>query len=100
MKCTFIGYSNENKGYRLLSDGKFIVTRDVIFDETKSNSLDETNHLLSHLEKKNTKGKVKLNKSKQAFWFEKDFVSLEDISPSKSSSDSSDNESKKDSFDT
>jgi hypothetical protein len=72
MKCIFIGYSDEKKGYRLLSDGKFIVSRDVIFDETKSNSLDEIIHLLSRLEKKNTKGKGKLNKSNQAFWFEKD----------------------------
>jgi IS30 family transposase len=31
MKCNFIGYSEEKKGYRLLSDGKFIVSRDVIF---------------------------------------------------------------------
>jgi hypothetical protein len=36
MKCTFIGYSDQNKGYRLLSDGKFIVIRDVIFYETES----------------------------------------------------------------
>jgi hypothetical protein len=71
MKCIFIGYTDEKKGYRLLSDGKFIVSRDVIFYETESNSLDVINHLLSHLEKKNTKGKGKFNKSKQAFWFEK-----------------------------
>jgi hypothetical protein len=61
MKCTFIGYSDEKKGYRLLSDGNFIVSRDVSFYETESNSLDEINHLLSRLEKKNTKGKGKLN---------------------------------------
>jgi hypothetical protein len=65
MKCIFIGYSDENKGYRLLSDGKFIVSRDAIFYETESNNLDEINHLLSRLEKKNTKGKGKFNKSKQ-----------------------------------
>jgi hypothetical protein len=65
MKCTFIGYSDEKKGYRLLSDGKFIFSRDAFFDETESNSLDEINHLLSRLEKKNTKGKGKLNKSKK-----------------------------------
>jgi hypothetical protein len=75
MKCIFIGYSDENKQYRLISDGKFIVIRDDIFDETESNNLDEINHFLSRLEKKNTKGKAKLNKSKQEFWFEKDFVS-------------------------
>ena len=34
IKCIFIGYSDQNKGYCLLSDGKFIVSRDVIFDET------------------------------------------------------------------
>ena len=74
MNCTFTGYSDENKGYILLSDGKFIVNRDVIFYEIESNSLDEINHLLSRLEKKITKGKGKSNKSKKAFWFEKDFV--------------------------
>jgi hypothetical protein len=100
MKFIFIGYSEENKGYRLLSDGKFIISRDVIFYETESNSSDEIDHLLSHLDKKNTKGKGKFNKSKQAFWFEKDLVTPEDISLSKSSSASSDNESTKDSSDT
>jgi hypothetical protein len=49
---------------------------------------------------KNTKGKGKLNKSKKKFWFEKDFVSPEDISLSNSYSDSSHNEMTKDSFDT
>jgi hypothetical protein len=100
MKCTFIGYSDEKKGYRLLLGGKFIISRDVIFYETESNNLDEINHLLSRLEKKNIKGKGKFNKSKQAFWFEKDFVTPEDISLSKISSDSSDNEMTKDSSDT
>jgi hypothetical protein len=41
-----------------------------------------------------------LNKSKKTFWFEKDFVSPEDISLSKSFFDSSDNETTKDSSDT
>jgi hypothetical protein len=100
MKCTFIGYSNEKKGCRLLLDGKFIVSGDVIFDETKSNILDEINHLHSRLEKINTKGKGKLNKSKKTFWFENDFVSPKDICLSKISSDSSDNETTKDSSDT
>jgi hypothetical protein len=100
MKCTFIGYSDEKKGYRLLLDGKFIFSRVVIFAEIESNNLDEINHFLCHLEKKNTKGKGKLNKSKKTFWFEKDFVSPEDFSLSKSSSDSYDNESTKDSSDT
>jgi hypothetical protein len=33
MKCILIGYSDEKKGYRLLSSGKFIISRDVVFDE-------------------------------------------------------------------
>eukprot|EP00253_Pinus_taeda_P011197 PITA_11197 len=33
-----IGYSDEKKGYRLLTNGKFIVSRDVIFDETENES--------------------------------------------------------------
>ena len=75
IKCIFIGYFDQKKGYRLLSDGKFIVSRDVIFDETESAISDEINHLLSQLEKKNikTKGKLK-NKPVQSLWFEKDFV--------------------------
>jgi hypothetical protein len=80
MTCTFIQYFDENKGYRFLLDGKFIVNRHVIFYETESNSFDEINHILSRLDKKNTKGKGKLNKSKKTIWFEKDFVSPEDIS--------------------
>jgi hypothetical protein len=39
MKCMMIGYSDEKKGYRLLSNGKFVVSWDVIFDETKVNML-------------------------------------------------------------
>jgi hypothetical protein len=100
MKCIFIGYSDEKKGYRLLSDGKIIICRDANFDETESKNFDEINHLLSCLEKKNIKGKSNLNKSKQTFWFEKDFVSSEDISSLKSSFDSFDNETSKDSSNT
>ena len=100
MKCIFIGYFDEKKGYRLLSDGKFIVIRDVIFDENESKIFDDINNLLSPLEKKKTKGKGKLNKSKKTFWFEKDFVSLEYIFLSKIYFDSSDNETTKDSSDT
>ena len=47
-----IGYSNEKKGYRLPSNGKFIVSRDVIFDETESLSVEEVEKQLSHLEEK------------------------------------------------
>eukprot|EP00253_Pinus_taeda_P002251 PITA_02251 len=35
LKRTMIGYSNEKKGCHLLTNGKFIVSRDVIFDETE-----------------------------------------------------------------
>jgi hypothetical protein len=31
MKCIFIGYSDEKKGYMVLLDGKFIIIRDVFF---------------------------------------------------------------------
>ena len=41
MKCTFIGYSDENKRYWFLSDGKFIVSRDVIFDESERKTYGE-----------------------------------------------------------
>jgi hypothetical protein len=34
MKCMLLGYSNENKGYRLLSNGKFIISQYVVFYET------------------------------------------------------------------
>jgi len=37
--------------------GKFIISRDVIFDETESQNADEIDNLPSHLEKKLTKGK-------------------------------------------
>ena len=38
LKCTIIGYSDEKKGYQILSNEKFIVSRDVIFDENESKS--------------------------------------------------------------
>ena len=47
-----IGYSDEKKGYRLLLDGNFIVSRDVIFYETESLSVEEIEKQLSHLEEK------------------------------------------------
>ena len=60
VKCMLIGYSNEKKGYRLLSDGKFIVSRDVIFDETESLSVEEVEKQLSHLEEKVTKEQLRM----------------------------------------
>eukprot|EP00253_Pinus_taeda_P033069 PITA_33069 len=52
LKCTTIRYSNEKKGYRLLTNGKFIVSRDVTFDETESKSAEEIEILLQKLETK------------------------------------------------
>ena len=60
VKCMLIGYSDEKKGYRLLSDGKFIVSRDVIFDETESLSVEEVEKQLSHLEEKVTKEQIRM----------------------------------------
>ena len=52
IKWIFIDYSDQKKGYHFIFDGKFIVSRDVIFDETKSANSDEINHPLSRLENK------------------------------------------------
>ena len=68
-----IGYSDEKKGYRLLSDGKFIVSSDVIFDKTKSLSVEEVEKQLSHLEEKVTKEQIRmqhLNKTRNEQWFD------------------------------
>jgi len=58
MKCMLLGYSNEKKGYRLISNGKFIISRDVVFHETESQTTEEIDHLLNHLENKVTQGKT------------------------------------------
>jgi hypothetical protein len=70
-----IGYSDEKKGYRLLSNGKFIVSRDVIFDETESKSAEEIESLLQKLE---TKGNQRQRKPNSHNWYELDFPSSED----------------------
>eukprot|EP00253_Pinus_taeda_P036422 PITA_36422 len=94
LKCTMIGYSNEKKGYRLLTNGKFIVSRDVIFDETESKSAEEIENLLHKLESKGSKRNDK-NQSQPTSpnWYELDFPSSEDESststPSTRSSSSS-----------
>jgi hypothetical protein len=76
------------KGYWLLSYGKFIFNRDVIFYKTKSKFFDEIIHLLSCLEKKNTKGKGNLKKKpRKPYWFEKYFFFSEASSPSSGSYD-------------
>jgi len=70
MKCILVGYSNENKGYRLLFNGKFIICQDVVFDETKCQTNGEIDNLLSHLEKKIAQEKT-IHQRKQN-WIEKD----------------------------
>ena len=47
-----IGYSNEKKRYQLFTNGKFIVSRDVIFDENESKSAEEVVSLVQKLETK------------------------------------------------
>jgi hypothetical protein len=47
------------KGYHLLSNGKFIVSRDVIFDETERKSVAEIEILLERLDKQVDKEKIR-----------------------------------------
>jgi hypothetical protein len=78
-----IGYSDEKKGYRLLSNGKFIVSRDVIFDENESKSADEIESLLQKLEAKENQRKGKVQSSPNSLnWYELDFPSSKDVSSS------------------
>jgi hypothetical protein len=78
-----IGYSDEKKGCRILSNGKFIVSRDVIFDETESKSTDEIESLLQKLEAKGNQSKGKVQSSPNSLnWYELDFPSSEDVSSS------------------
>ena len=85
-----IGYSDEKKGYRLLTNGKFIVSRDVIFDETESKSAEEIDDLLHKLETKGSKrnGKMK-SQPTSPNWYELDFPSSKDESSSPSTSTTS-----------
>lgn len=76
-----IGYSDEKKGYRLLTNGKFIVSRDVIFDETESKSAEEIANLLHKLESKGSKRNDKKHSQPTSpNWYELDFPSSEDES--------------------
>ena len=82
-----IGYSDEKKGYRLLTNGKFIVSRDVIFDETESKSAEEIEILLHKLETKGSKRKGNMQSQPTSpNWYELDFPSSEDESSSPSTS--------------
>ena len=76
LKCTMIGYSDEKKGYQILSNGKFIVSRDVIFDETESKSAEEIESLLQKLETKGNQRKGKMQSQPNSHkWYELDFPS-------------------------
>jgi hypothetical protein len=78
VKCILLGYSDEKKGYHLLSDGKFIVSRDVIFDETERKSVAEIEILLEILDKQVDKEKIRMhNQPSQQRWFEIDLTSSE-----------------------
>jgi hypothetical protein len=74
-----IGYYDEKKGYRLLSNGKFIVRRDAFFNETESKSAEEIESILQKLETKGNqrKGKMKSQPNSQN-WYELHFPSSED----------------------
>jgi len=52
-----IGYSDQKKGCHILTNGKFIVRKDVIFYETKSKSAKEIESLLQKLETKGNQRK-------------------------------------------
>ena len=82
-----IGYSDEKKGYRLLVNGKFIVSRDVIFDENESKSVEEVESILQKLETKSDKrnGNLQIQPNSQN-WYELEFPSSENDSSSLSSS--------------
>jgi hypothetical protein len=79
LKCKMIGYSDEKKGYQLLSNGKFIVSEDVVFYETKSKSVEEIESLLQKLETKGNQRKEKMKSQPNSHnWYELDFPSSED----------------------
>jgi len=71
-----LGYSDEKKGYHLLFDGKFIVSRDVIFEKIESKSVAEIKILLEILDKEVDKEKLRMkNQPSQQCWFEIDLTS-------------------------
>ena len=70
MKCMLLGYSDEKKGYWLFSNGKFIISRDVFFDETKIQDIEQIENITSHLKKRVTRGKT-IHQDQHA-WIEKD----------------------------
>jgi len=93
-----IGYSDEKKGYHLLTNGKFIMSNDVIFYEIESKSAKENKSLLQKLETKGIRRKGNTQSQQNSpNWYELDSPSSEDDSsspststtPSRSSSNSS-----------
>ena len=90
LKCTMIGYSDEKKGYHLLTNGKFIVSRDVIFDEKESKSAEEIENILHKLETKGSKRNGKMQSQPTSpKMVELDFPSSDDESSSPSTSTTS-----------
>ena len=82
-----IGYFDEKKGYRLFSNGKFIISRDVIFYENESKSAEEFESLIQKLETKSDKRNGKLqSQPKLQNWYELEFPSSENDSSTQSSS--------------
>jgi hypothetical protein len=108
LKFTMIGYFDEKKGNQLLTNGKFVVSGDVIFDENESKSVEEIESLLQKLETKGNqrKGKMQTQPNSQN-WYELDFPSSKDdtyspftsTTPSGSSSNSSESPSSSSSYD-
>ena len=89
-----IGYSNEKKGYQILSNGKFIVSKDVIFDENEGKSAEEVESILQKLETKTDKRNGNLQSQPHSpSWYELEFPSSDDDSSSLSSSPAPSNSS-------
>jgi len=80
LKCILIGYYIEKKVYHILSNGNFIVSMDVIFDETESKSATKIESLLQKLESKGDRKKRKMkNQPSTQHWIEIKWPSLEFI---------------------
>jgi len=77
-----VGYSDEKKGYRLLTNRKFIMSRDVIFYETEN--------FLNKLETKGSKRNRKMQSQPTSpNWYELDFPSSKNESSNPSTSTTS-----------
>lgn len=88
MLCILIGYLDEKNDYTLLYSGKFIISGDVVFDEIESQTFEEIDNLLCHLEKKVSQEK-KIHQRKPN-WIEKDLatnMNVEELGNSSSDDD-------------